>query len=156
MDKEQIMKVKVEELINAPKEEVWKVITNIENSINTISGIEKVEILEQPDDGFVGFKWRETRTFLGQTATEVMWITESVENEYFMTRAESHGAVYTSKIYVADREELTLLGMEFGSKSVTFAAKLMYFFLGWMFIGATKKGLYQDLVDIKNFIEKKD
>ena len=39
------MKLTMDIEIKAPKERVWKVITDIENSVNTISGIEKIEIL---------------------------------------------------------------------------------------------------------------
>jgi len=44
-----------------------------------------IEVLEKPDAGFVGFKWKETRKMFGKEATEIMWITDSVENEYFST-----------------------------------------------------------------------
>ena len=52
------MNVEVQVDINGTKEDVWKVITDIENSTNTISGIEKIEILEKPADSFVGLKWQ--------------------------------------------------------------------------------------------------
>ena len=69
------MVTKVEVTINGSKEDVWNMITDIENSSKTITGIEQIEILEKPGDGLVGLKWRETRTLFGRTATEIMWIT---------------------------------------------------------------------------------
>ncbi len=72
------MKLKVEITINGTKEQIWKVITDIEGSVETISAIEKIEILEQPESGVLGLKWEETRTMFGKSATEVMWITPDV------------------------------------------------------------------------------
>src|SRR5687768_2543408 len=92
------MKVHAQVHIRAPKEAVWKTITDIKNAPNRISGIQKVEVLEQPPSGVVGLKWRETRTMFGKSATEVMWITKAVENSYYETRAESHGAIYHSRM----------------------------------------------------------
>ena len=81
------MNVEVQTLINAPRDRVWKIISDIDKSVDVISGIEKIEVLENPDAGLVGFKWRETRTMFGKQATEVMWITEAEENAYYQTRA---------------------------------------------------------------------
>lgn len=61
------METEVKGIINADRKSVWNTITDIENAPQTISGIEKVEILEKPASGMVGFKWRETRTMFGQT-----------------------------------------------------------------------------------------
>lgn len=146
------MKLKVQITINSSKEKVWKVITDIENSVNTIKGIEKIEILEKPADSFTGLKWRETRTMFGQTATEVMWITDAVENEYYTTRAESHGAIYTTELVLSDKGSSTELTMDFGAELVTFKAKL-FSLMGFLFIGATKKALKEDLEDIKAKVE---
>ena len=40
------MNIEVDILINAPKEKVWGIITDIEGSVDVISGIEKIEVLE--------------------------------------------------------------------------------------------------------------
>lgn len=146
------MKVRVQISINGSKEQVWKVITDIENSMNNIKGIEKVEILEKPENEFIGLKWRETRTMFGQTATEVMWITDAVENEYYTTRAESHGAIYKTDLVLSNNGDSTELVMSFGAELITFKAKLMSL-MGFLFIGATKKALREDLQDIKAAVE---
>lgn len=77
------MKIAIDIDIKAPKEQVWKVITDIENSVNTITGIDDIEILNKPIDSIVGLKWKETRTIFGKSATEIMWITEAKENNYY-------------------------------------------------------------------------
>lgn len=141
--------------INAPRAAVWNVITDIENAAETISGIEKVEILEKPSTGLVGLKWRETRTLFGKTATEVMWITDAEENSFYDTRAESHGAVYTTRISLADQGESTSIKMRFVGKPQTMAAKIMSALMGWMFRGAMQKALVQDLEDIRKAAEER-
>ena len=148
------MNLKSQISIQAPKETVWEKITNIENSQNTISGIEDIEILEKPDQGIIGLKWRETRIMFGKTATEVMWITDAVENEYYTTRAESHGAIYETELRLTEQADKTLLEMSFEGRPQTFMAKLFSFLMGFMFKGATKKALQKDLEDIKTAAER--
>jgi uncharacterized membrane protein len=148
------MVIAVEVTIKGSREEVWKVITDIENSPHTITGIEKVEILEKPTDGLVGLKWRETRTLFGRTATEIMWITDVEENESYQTRAESHGAVYITGLVLSEDDNGTRLTMEFDSIPQTPSAKLMAATMGRFFAKATKDALTQDLVDIKTAVEQ--
>jgi carbon monoxide dehydrogenase subunit G len=143
------MKLEVSELINAPKAEVWRVITDIEGSVNFISGIEEVEVLEKPEDGLVGLKWRETRTMFGQTATEEMWITNAEEQVSYETRAESHGAVYQSGFKLSDEAGKTHLTMFFEGVPTSFFARLMSALTSPFFKGATEKAIRQDLIDIK-------
>ncbi|MGI9317552.1 MAG: SRPBCC family protein, partial [bacterium] len=70
-----------------PTNIVWSVITDIENSIHYISSILNIEILDKPREGFVGFKWKETRSFMGKETSETMWITESQTNQSYVSRA---------------------------------------------------------------------
>ncbi|MFC1595482.1 SRPBCC family protein [Gemmatimonadota bacterium] len=148
------MDVQVEVTINSSRADVWKVITDIENSPNTITGIENVEIMERPDAGLVGLKWRETRTLFGKTATEVMWITDVTETENYKTRAESHGAVYTTHLTVSDVGDATRLTMEFTGVPQTFGARVMAAMTGVIFNRATRKALMKDLIDIKSAVEQ--
>ena len=143
------MKVNVNVAVNAARERIWQVITDLENSPNTISGINKIEILDQPESGLVGLKWRETRTMFGKEATEVMWITEAVDNEYYLTRAESHGSIYVTKMAIEKQNDTTILSMEFDGQPQTLSARIMWALTGFMFKSATKKALLQDLNDIK-------
>ncbi len=147
------MKIKTEITINAPKEKIWKVVTDFENSVNNISAIEKIEVLERPESGLVGFKWRETRIMFGKSATEVMWITDAVENEYYNTRAESHGSVYISTIAIAEQNGQSVLSMGFDGQPQTFGARVMGAIFGFMFKNATRKAIHKDLEDIKAVVE---
>lgn len=147
------MEVKTQIKIDAPKEKVWQVISDIENAVNNIEAIEEIEILEKPENGLIGLKWREVRTMFGKKATEVMWITHSEENHFYQTRAESHGSVYVSRVSVEDHDGSTLLTMGFKGEAQTFMAKLMSGLLGSMFKNATIKALNKDLEDIKTLAE---
>jgi uncharacterized membrane protein len=140
--------------IEGSKEDVWRVISDIENSPGTIQGIEKVEILEKPTNSLVGLKWRETRTLFGRTATEVMWITDVKENESYKTRAESNGAVYITHLVLSEHGDKTQLTMTFSGEPQTFMAKLMSATTGRFFRNATEKALMQDLIDIKAAVEQ--
>lgn len=147
------MKITINIEINAPKEKVWKVITDIENSVNTISGIDKIEILNKPKNTLVGLKWKETRTIFRKTATETMWITEAKENNYYKTRAESNGAIYQTILKLTEKENSTFLTMEFSSEAVSLKGKIMTFIFGRMLSKSMKKLVEKDLIDIKTAVE---
>ena len=139
--------------ISKPLEEVWKVITDFKNCPNYITGIVNLEIIDQPDDTLVGFKWKETRVMFGKEATETMWITDYVENEYYQTRAESHGSIYISRLSIERIGQITKLTMSFSSEATTFFVKLISSFMGFMIKGSMIKVINKDLSDIKTHLE---
>lgn len=147
------MRFNVEVSVNAPKNEVWQLVSDIEHAADRISGIESLEILEKPAEGMLGLKWQETRTLFGNTATETMWITDVVDNDHYITEARSHGSIYKSKVYVSDDGGTTRLGMDFAAEPQTFGAKVLSATMGFMFKGTTRKCLLQDLEDIKAVAE---
>ena len=59
------MEVATSVLIHAPRAVVWKRITDIEHAPQTISGIEKVEILERPASGHRSFPGDSPRLLVG-------------------------------------------------------------------------------------------
>jgi hypothetical protein len=147
------MKIKVEQPIAGSREKIWNVITDIDNADITISAIEKIEVLEKPAKGLEGLKWRETRTLFGKTAVEVMWITEAVENQYYRTRAESHGSVYNTNLSISGSGNNHVLIMEFESQAQNFTGKLLAVIFGTMFKNTAKKAFVRDLQDIKKAVE---
>ena len=148
------MNITVEIDINGSQEAIWHVITDFENAAKNISAIEKVEILEKPEgEELLGLKWRETRTFFGKKATEVMWITEVVDSKSYKTMAESHGCRYVSQLKITGQGPNSKLSMSFSGESLTFFSKVMSLLMGWMFKGATRKAFMQDLKDIKAIVE---
>lgn len=148
------MHVEAQVDIDGPREAIWSVITDIENATENISGIDKVEILEKPAGGFVGLKWRETRTMFGKTATEVMWITDASENESYRARAESHGFIFESSMKISPQAGGCSLTMTHDSKPAGLMAKVLGVPMGWMCKGMMKKALQKDLEDIKGVVER--
>lgn len=148
------MKMHVSTPISGSKEDIWRVITDIENSVDFIESIQVVNILEKPKNGLIGLKWSEKRTLFGKEASETMWITEAVPNEFYLTQAESHGSIYKTRIEISTSENKNYLSMDFDAKALSFGAKLMWGLMGFMFKSATKKALQKDLEDIKIAVEK--
>ncbi len=143
------MEVKVHMDIDASAQDIWTIITDIDGSSKHISGIQKIEILDRPTNGFVGLKWRETRIMFGKEATEVMWITDAVENESYNTRAESHGAIYITRFNIEPSGKGNRLTMTFEGQAQTFFAKVMNVIFGHMMKSSIRKALLEDMKDIK-------
>ena len=148
------MKISVDTEINSSKDKVWTVITDFENSPNVISGIVGLEVLEKPESGLVGFKWKETRKMFGKEADETMWITDCEDGEYYATRAENHGAIYRSKLSVeALGENKTKLTMSFEGDSDSVLVKIISALMSVFMKKSMIKMLQVDLADIKRHVE---
>jgi len=85
----------------------------------------------------------------GKTAVEEMTITEAEDGSHYCTEAHNHGAIYRSKMAVADAEGGTQLSMSFRGEAQTLSAKVMSAVLGPLMKGSTVKVMRQDLMDIK-------
>ena len=147
------MNISVDITIMKPKTTVWSVITDIENCAGVISNIENIKVLEKPSSGLVGLKWQETRVMYGKSATEVMWITQAKELEFYSTRAQSHGCVYTTTLALTEAGKGTCLSMSFSGEAQTWLSKVMSFCLSGVISKSMKKALLQDLRDIKHYTE---
>ena len=139
--------------ITAPRERVWSLVTDIDQSPRFVSGIERVEVLERPSEGIRGLKWVETRTLFGKTATETMWISEAVAPDYYVTEARSHGSFYRTEVRLSDEGAGTRLSMVFEAKPEATMAKILSLVLGGMIKRSVRKALLQDLRDIKQAAE---
>ena len=141
-------------VIAAPPAAVWEVVTDIEGSASTIRGISRIEVLE-PATGpsILGLRWRETRTWRGREAVEVMWITEAAPPSHYATRAESHGSIYTARITLTPEAGGTRLAMAFAAEPVTVVARVVWALTGWMAKRALGKTIDADLADLKAAVE---
>lgn len=150
------MHTSVNVIIRAPLANVWSAITNIASAKEMVSAIAKIEILDSPaDESLIGFRWRETRIMFGKEATEIMEITKCEENTFYETWAESHGAVYISRVSITEiNEEDTQLSMSFSGTPKSRYAKIFSTLVGWAFKGSIQKALQKDLEDIKNYLEQ--
>ncbi|MCT4632188.1 MAG: SRPBCC family protein [Firmicutes bacterium] len=148
------MKVSSSVHIDGSREEVWKVISDIEHANENISAIEKIEILEEAGESLEGLKWRETRKMFGREATEVMWVSDSEENYYYETLAKSHGMAYVSKMTITDDDSGETLTMEFHSTPMNFWGRLGELIFGRSMTTSLNKSIKQDLEDIKHVVER--
>lgn len=148
------MKISVDIEIASSREKVWAAITDIDNCADFITSIINLEILNKPEDNMVGLKWKETREMFGKEASETMWVTHAVENEYYCTRTESHGSVYNTKLSLNELGGNTILTMTFSAEAQTTFVKLLSPIMGLMLNNSMKKALRKDLEDIKNHVEK--
>ena len=147
------MIVEAQVTINGSKAAIWAAITNIENASESISGIERTEVLEKPANGLVGLKWRETRMYFGKPATVEKRITDAAENEFYKTRAESDGFVFMSTMSISESSGGVTLTSSHDSKPQGIVAKLKSIPMP-LFKGMVKKALLQDLNDIKSAVEQ--
>lgn len=148
------MNVTIDIEIDSPKNKVWAVITDIENCINIISSIIDLKILHKPEEGLVGLKWVETRKMFGKESSETMWITESSEEEYYCTRAENCGAIYSTKMSVSESNNKTTLTMCFSGTSDSIFIRLISSVMSIFMKKSIVKMLKKDLNEIKTYVEK--
>jgi hypothetical protein len=141
--------VTVEVEVAAPRSEVWSVISDIEGSAGTLSGVEEVEVLERPERGLRGLKWRETRNMYGKRAIETMWISAADEGTAYEVEARSHGSVYRTRVELGEAAHGTRLGMRFSAQPLTLAARLLTLLFGRLIARSVRAALMQDLLDIK-------
>lgn len=135
--------------VKASASVVWSIITDLEGSVDTISAIEKVEILSSDSEFGVGTTWRETRTMFGKKSTEEMTVTEVTEGESYVVIARPEGANYrTAMSILPTGETACVLSMEFGANPKGTMTRIMGATMGKMFASATKKAFQADLDDI--------
>lgn len=148
------MKVEAQIAINGSQAAVWKTIADIRNAAAIVSGIEKVEVLHEPAQGFAGLKWRETRLYFGSLAAIDKWITEAEENRFYKTRAEMDGFVFITTLTLSEEGGNTKVTSSHETIAQGLVAKLkslpMVFFRGVL-----KKAILQDLLDYKSAIEER-
>lgn len=148
------MKVESQVLINKSKTETWHIITNIKDAADIIQGIEKIEILQQPNSGLVGLKWSETRMYFGKPASIDKWITDAKENEFYKTKSEMDGFIFETTMKISETANGVMLASIHETIPQGLMSKLkmipMIFFKG-----VIKKSINQDLADIKSAAEKK-
>lgn len=146
------MKIHLDIEINAPRDRVFGVFSDIPKADAMLDAIEELEMLSDGPVG-VGTRWRETRTLFGKQATEDMWVTVFDPPNTYEVDAESHGTHYRSIYRFTDAPgEQTAVSLLFEGKAVSLLAKLMMP-LGVLFKPSTEKAFRADLEQLKSVCE---
>ncbi|HKP29475.1 MAG TPA: SRPBCC family protein [Gemmatimonadales bacterium] len=148
------MIVEAQTTINGSKEAVWAAITNIEQLAETISGIERIEILERPTSGLVGLGWRETRMLRGRAATVEKRITEAADNQFYKTIAASDGFEFLTTRRISGSSGAMILSETHEFNPRGGVARVLSVLMGIVFKGVIRKAIIQDLYDIKVAVEQ--
>jgi len=135
--------------ISGAKAAIWATITDIANAASIIRGIERIEIVEKPDQGLVGLKWRETRMLFGKPVAVEKWITQAVENEFYETRAESDGFVFVTTMRLSRADGGVTLTSSHDSRPQGLVATLQAIPMKLLFKGVIRKAILEDLKDIE-------
>lgn len=148
------MAVVVRETMKAPASKVWEIISDIDGAEGLISGIKKIEVLERPESGLLGFKWRETRTLFGRDAEETMTICAADEAEHwYEINDESCGVQFNTRMRVMDKgEDGCELVYTCVTKPVSMCGRILSWF-SFLFVGSMKACVTADFADIKRAVE---
>lgn len=136
---------------SAPPDRIWSVMTDLDGWARVVSGIERVERVDDGSGFAVGTRWRETRTMFGKSSTEEMAVTAVEPGRSYVVESDSQGAHYRSVMSVEPAPGGgggTIATMTFGARPRSLAARILGATLGRLFLGSTRKALEQDLADI--------
>ena len=138
--------------INASLQTVFDAFTDLDFVHAHVPHILAFELLEGSAKMQVGTKWQETRKVFGKESSEVMWVTDLVQNERVVFEAESHGTHYTSTYAFTEEGGTTHVKFVFVGEPLTFGAKVGAFVFGFM-TKSMEKLLKADLEAMKEAIE---
>ncbi|MHA6669948.1 SRPBCC family protein [Homoserinimonas sp. A447] len=146
------MKIQNTISINADRAWVFKIFCDLENAPANIGGITKLEVLAGPAQLNLDTRWRETRKMFGQEATEEMWVVAYEKDVSYAVEAESRGNHYRSEYTFTPEGSGTRVDLTFEGVPLTFGARLTGI-IGALFVGAAKKEMHKDLLDLKRVCE---
>ncbi len=138
--------------IDAPRDRVFALFTDVHNLSDRISGIIRNEVLTEGPVG-EGTRFRETRKMMGKEHTEEMWFTGFVPNESYCVEAESCGAHYMTTFLFSDENGGTRVDVSFDATPQTFFAKIMYAATARMMMKTCAKLFQRDMQELKTVAE---
>ncbi|WP_428235148.1 SRPBCC family protein [Gracilimonas sp.] len=140
--------ITVTKRIHAPKELVFKTVSDIKNFSKAVPDITNVEFLTEQEYG-VGTKFRETRDMNGRKASTELEVTELVENAHIRIVSDTMGTVWDSLFTVEKKEDGTELTLIMDAKAYKLMSKIINPFMK----GMMKKALEKDMDAVKNYCE---
>jgi len=147
------MKLKVSVPIDAPKEDIWRVMTDFEHEAENLSHVNNVKIIENPNHSLDGLKWTETRTVLGDTETAEFCVIDYRKNSFLKTHSESHGRRRDATYSIKQEGDHNLLSVNYESRPYKLTARLSTILFGRLNKVTARRSLIDDLNDIKLLVE---
>mmetsp|Transcript_51599 Transcript_51599/g.154917 ORF Transcript_51599/g.154917 Transcript_51599/m.154917 type:complete len:171 (-) Transcript_51599:1672-2184(-) len=151
--------------ILSPADNIWGVLTAIENWKDVISGIEDLVVVKGDASNFgPGLVWDETRTMFGRSETEQMELVEVDAERYYMKSISESCGMAMEFYHIVKPAEAKVehnggggqssctLEVHFASKSLTWSA-WAFSWVGYLTRGMMRKVILQDLNDIKAAVE---
>jgi uncharacterized membrane protein len=145
--------LKVARHINAPRDLVFQLATDISQWPQRIACIDRIEMLT---DGplRVGSRFREARKMFGQEAVEEMEVTGFEPPHRFKLQAESCGVLFISEHEFRSDISGTLVELTIHTKPLKFYVRLIAP-LAWLMMKHMKKMVAADLEALKRIAEKR-
>ncbi len=142
------------ESFDAPPQELFRVMTDLEGCPERIEDIIKVEVLTDGPVG-VGTRWNETRKVMGREATEQMEIVAFEDGRSYTVRCESCGCEsHWSFTFEPSSDGGTSLRFDSSFKALTFPAKIMSIVTAPMMRSMMKKCIEKDMGDIRRSLQQ--
>ncbi len=145
--------IRCEQHVNAPTGAVWAVLTDLDTAVDRISGIKKIERLDDHEGFVVGTKWRETRVMAKREATEEIEVVSITDGVSYETRAGNEKVSYQSTMGVRADGDHSVVWMTLGGEAHSLLHKIMAVLLGWLGARMARKAIRQDLADIAKAAE---
>jgi carbon monoxide dehydrogenase subunit G len=150
-----VTEIRLRKDVDAGADRVWDVMTDMDRWPEVVSGIERVERLDDGDGFGVGTRWRETRIMFRKEATEEMEVTAVDPGRSYVAEAASRGTRYRSTLTVEPvTGRSSRLTMTFDAQPRSTVSKMLGATLGKLFEGATRKALEKDLDDVAAAAER--
>ncbi len=134
--------------IEGTRAAVWSVVSDVANWARIIKGVREIEIVTPPTTGLSGLRWKETRLLFGEPVTVEKWVTDWAEREFFTSRAEQDGFVFTTTLRLTEQGGGVVVTSTHRTDALTLGARLRSLPLV-LFRGVIRKALMEDLRDIK-------
>lgn len=141
--------MRIERTVAADASRVWELLVDLDRAEERLSGVDRLERLDDGESFGLGTRWRETRTMLGRQASEEMEVTAVEPGRSYTVEADSGGVRYRSVLGVEPTGPASSrLWMDFEGQPQGVVGKVLAATVGKLAQRSTRKVMRQDLDDI--------
>lgn len=134
--------------IDAPKDAVFRTISDIRNFSEAIPEITHVEFVTDQQSG-AGTRFKETRVMKGRESTVEIEVAEYVENDRVRMVSDAGGTIWDTLFRVEEESGTTVLTMTMDIRPKSFLARIITPLIRGMVV----KGVESDMDAVKAFCE---